>query len=110
MSSGKPEDCENTKRQLMHPDPISKNRTWLGHLVKYKDGTNAQCGTIDLMVLEGKYSISEIARKINNTIERVERHLNHLQTGDASVKASDMKPHKLRIVKGANDKIKFFHG
>lgn len=110
MSSGKSEDWENTKNQLMNPNPILNNKTWLGHRVKNKDGTDVQSGTIDLMVLEGKYSISEIARKINNTIERVEEHLDHLQTGDSRGKSSGMKPHKLRIVKGANDKIKFFLG
>jgi len=110
MTAGRPEDWENTKRQLMHPDPVSKNRTWLRHRVKNKDGTNAQCGTIDLMVLEGKYSIAEIARKINNTIERVEDHLEHLQDGSSRDRAHGTKPHKLKIVKGANDKIKFFLG
>lgn len=110
MSSGKPEDWENTKNQLMNPNPVLKNRTWLGHLVEYKDGTNAQCGTIDLMVLEGKYSIAEIARKINNTIERVKDHLEHLQDGSSRDRAHGTKPHNLRIVEAANDKIKFFLG
>ena len=114
MSSGKPEDWENTKKQLVNPDPVSKNKTWLGHHVK------KQSGTIDLMVLQGKYSIKEIAEEIDRIsdidmpfdarIKRVEDHLDHLQTGDSRGKASGMKPHKLRIVKGANDKIKFFLG
>ena len=114
MSSGKPEDWENTKRQLMNPDPISKNRTWLGHHVK------KQSGTIDLMVLQGKYSIEEIAEEIDRIsdidipfdarIKRVVDHLDHLETGNSRGRASGMKPHKLRIAKGANDKIKFFLG
>jgi len=62
------------------------------------------------MVLEGKYSISEIAQKINNTIMRVDDHLKHLQDGSSRDRAHGTKPHKLQIVKGANDKIKFFLG
>jgi hypothetical protein len=113
MSSGKPEDWENTKKQLMNPDPVSKNKTWLRHRVKNKDGTNAQCGPIDLMVLEGKYSISEIAQKINNMIMRVDDHLKHLQDGNSRGKAAGTKPHNLQIVKGANDKgmsSQYYHG
>lgn len=88
----------------MNPDPISKNRTWLGHHVK------KQCGTIDLMVLQGKYSIEEIAEEIDRIsnidipfdarIKRVVDHLDHLQTGNSRGRASGMKPHKLRIAKG----------
>lgn len=59
MSSAKPDDWENTKKQLMNPNPISKNRTWLGHHIE------KQSGTIDLMVLQGKFSIKEIAEGRN---------------------------------------------
>lgn len=107
MSSGNSDDWENTKKQLMNPNPVSKNKTWLGHLVKNKDGTNAQSGTIDLMVLEGKYTIDEIARKINNTIMRVEDHLQHLQGGNSRGRAAGTKPHNLQIVKGKNNTIMF---
>jgi hypothetical protein len=107
MTNGKPDDWENTKKQLMNPDPVSNNKTWLNHRVKNIDGTNAQCGPIDLMVLEGKYSISEIAQKINNTIMRVKDHLEHLQDGSSRDRAHGTKPHNLKIVTGANDKVMF---
>lgn len=63
------------------------------------------------------HSIKEIAEEIarisdadmsfDARIKRVEDHLDHLQDGDSRGKTSGMKPHKLRIVKLANEKIQF---
>ena len=104
MSSGMPSDWENTKAQLNNPYPVIKNRTWLNH------GVNTQAGIIDLMVLEGTHSIEHIASKIpeaSNPIKRVKDHLEHLQEGDSRQKNTDMKPHRLHIVTGANGAVMF---
>ena len=107
MSSGKPEDWENTKKQMLHPNPVSNNETWLGHRLERKNGTPYQAAHIDLMVLEGRYTVDEIAKKNNITIKRVEDHLEHLQDGDSRNKNTNMKPHRLKIVKAANGAVMF---
>ncbi len=99
MSSGKPTDWKNTKEQLLNPSPVSNNETWLGHRLERKDGTPYQAAKIDLMVLEGKYTVEEIAMKNNITVKRVEDHLEHLQDGDSRNKNTNMNPHKLKIAK-----------
>lgn len=107
MSSGKPTDWEDTKKQMISPCPVLGNETWLGHRIMKKNGSHYQAAKIDLMVLEGISTINEIAREINNTVKRVEDHLEHLQDGDSRNTKSNMKPHKLRIVKSVDGKVKF---
>ena len=95
MSSGKPTDWENTKKQLLNPNPVINNRTWLDH------AKDSQAGIIDLMVLEGKSTVEQIASRIpeaSDPVKRVKQHLEHLQDGDSRQKNTNMKPHNLRIV------------
>lgn len=109
MSSGQNDDLSNTKAVINGSMlKVSKAKTWLGHL------ENKQSGMIDLLILDGVYSVNEIAIKIEktfpgvtNAIARVSDHIEHLQTGDARNKASGMKPHYLKITKDAAGKVRF---
>lgn len=104
MSKGLPEDWDNTAEQLKNPNPCKDGRTWLRH------GENKQSGKIDVMVLEGRYSVSEIAdelaklelfdndKPLNYRIRRVKDHLLHLQDGESRGQASGTEPHKLKII------------
>jgi|GEM_PF-1861726 len=107
MSCGKPDDWENTKKQLISPNPVSNNETWLGHRLEKKDGTPYQAARIDLMVLAGRYTVDEMAKKNNISLKRAEDHLEHLQDGDSRNRNSAMKPHKLKIIKDTNGIVRF---
>jgi hypothetical protein len=110
MSSGGNDDRSNTKAVVNGSmSKVSEGKTWLDHF------ENKQSGMIDLLILEGIYSIRETANKVKyifpnvtNVSNRVQSHIDHLHDGDARGRASGMKPHKLRIIKGANYKIKIF--
>jgi len=99
MSSGKPSDWEDTKRQLQGSNPILDNKTWLRHRLTKKDGTPIQAAGIDLMVLAGTYTVKEIADKVGASIKRVENHIEHLKDGDSRNKNTNMLPHKLNVIK-----------
>jgi hypothetical protein len=109
MSSGRNDDLSNTKAVVKGSTPkVSGGKTWLGHL------ESKQSGIIDLLIIEGVYSIKEIAIKIEKTFpgvtnseKRVEDHIEHLKTGDARNRASGMKPHYLKIIKDAANKVRF---
>lgn len=102
MSSGISTDRDDTNRQLKDPQPIIDGKTWLRH------NPNKQSGMMDLLILEGKYTIVEIASKIGVTVKRVEEHLGHLgKDGDWRSKISGMTPHNLAITKDIYGKIKF---
>lgn len=109
MSSGQRDDLNNTKAVINGSMPkVSKRKTWLGHL------ENKQSGMIDLLILDGVYSVNEIAIKIENAfpgvtdaLARVLDHIEHLQTGDARNRASGMKPHYLKITKDVAGKVRF---
>ena len=61
MSSGKKNDPGNTRSVSKRKKPmVSRGRTWLGHF------ENRQSGLIDLLILEGIYSVKEIAVKIES--------------------------------------------
>jgi hypothetical protein len=85
---------------------VSRGKTWLGHL------ENSQSGLIDLLILEGIYSIKEIATKIENAFpgvtdseKRVEDHVEHLQIGQSRDRLQE--PHRLKIVMDSAGKIRF---
>jgi len=109
MSNGANDDHSNTKSVVDGSMPkVSSGKTWLGH------SENKQSGMIDLLILEGVYSLKEIAVKVEkafpgviNAEKRVEGHIQHLQTGDARNRASGMKPHCLKITTDAARKIRF---
>lgn len=109
MSSGRNDDHSNTKAVVNGAMPkVSGGKTWLGHL------EGKQSGLIDLLILEGIYSVKEIAVKIEtafptvtNSEKRVQDHIEHLQDGDARNRASGMKPHRLRITTDVARKIRF---
>ena len=85
---------------------VSRGKTWLGHF------ENRQSGLIDLLIVEGIYSVKEIAIKvekafpgITDSVSRIEGHIEHLRTG----KSADglQEPHRLKIVTDAAGKIRF---
>jgi hypothetical protein len=101
MTSGQGNDWEETQKQIANPAPIINGKTWLRHRV------DSQAGLIDQMLLEGAYSVEDIARELNRRftprslaarMQRVRNHIGHLQGGNAA----GVKPHKLRLkeVKG----------
>jgi hypothetical protein len=82
MSSGKKDNPSNTRSVMKGLKPtVSRGKTWLGHL------ETSQSGLIDLLILEGIYSVKEIATKIENAFpgvtdseKRVEDRVEHLQS------------------------------
>lgn len=111
MSNGRKEDWSNTKEQLRKPDPIKDGKTWLRH----KEGSKA--GTIDVMILEGRHTISDIAdelyrvcpnkRSLATQIQLVKGHIEHLQSGAGWGDASGREPHDLRIRTDSNRRVMF---
>jgi hypothetical protein len=107
MSSGNKDDLSNTRSMAKGAIPtVSRGKTWLGHI------ENRQSGLIDLLILEGIYSVREIAVKVESAFpgvtdsaKRVEHHIDHLQTG----KSADglQEPHRLKMVTDAAGKIRF---
>ena len=58
MSGGNKDDLSSTKSVARGVTPtMSRGKTWLGHF------ENRQSGLIDLLILEGIYSVKEIAIK-----------------------------------------------
>ncbi len=114
MSKLQPGDAFNTKMQLTNPNPVDGNKTWLRHKA---DG---ESGLIDLMILEGVYSIGEMIEKLvaNNTLtpknsaqweKRIRDHILHLSTtkGDSRNRASGQNGHNINIKTTAKGKIAF---
>ena len=105
MGTGIPGDRERTIEQLRDPTRNQGKVTWLRHRLC------SQSGMIDIMLLEGKYSVEEMAtqlqetypdRKFDNLCKRVRDHIEHLQKGDArdhsSLQRNDNhKPHFLKL-------------
>ena len=99
MSGGKKEHWQNTKEQIRKPNPIKDGKTWLGH------GEYKQAGVIDQLLLEGKYTLEELARELTTRglfrpelpwqarIARIRNHFVHLQEGDGRA----MSPHRLKL-------------
>ena len=109
MSNGRNSDRGSTKAVSNGSMPkVSDGKTWLGHS-EYN-----QSGMIDLLILEGIYSLEEIAIKIKkafptvkNAENRVKDHIEHLQTGNARGRAAGTKPHYLKITADAASKVHF---
>lgn len=102
MSSGSRDDQEKTEEQQRNPQPIKDGKTWLRH----RDGTMA--ASIDVMLLEGCYSVKEMAETLNERFEpkrlevrirKVKDHISHLQDGsdDSRRHMHAMEPHGLRL-------------
>jgi hypothetical protein len=107
MSSGNKDDLSNTKSVAKCVIPtVSRGTTWLGRF------ENRQSGLIDLLILEGIYSVKEISIKVEkafpgvtDSVKRVEDHIEHLQTGNSRDRLQE--PHRLKIVTAAAAKIRF---
>ena len=109
MSSGNKDDLSNTKSVARSVIPtVSQGKTWLGHF------ENRQSGLIDLLILEGIYSVKEIAIKVErafpsvtDSVRRVEDHIKHWRTGDSRGRSQGMEPHHLKITTDAAGKVRF---
>jgi hypothetical protein len=109
MSSGNKDNLSNTISVVKGIIPVvSQGRTWLGHL------ENRQSGLIDLLILEGIYSVKEIAIKVErafpgvtDSVKRVEDHIEHLREGDSRGRSQGMEPHHLKITTDAAGKVRF---
>jgi hypothetical protein len=98
MSNGRIGDWENTLEQMKNPNPIKDGFTWLRHKA------DSQADVIDIMILEGRYTIDEIADKLDSIfgiinrksrIGRIKSAIDHY-TIHMNV---NMKPHNLKIIK-----------
>lgn len=113
MSNASLSDLSTTMNVIFKKIESTKgNKTWLNHL------TNKHSGTIDLLILEGKYSIEEMAQELGKKfvgqdknrdtwIKRVKGHMDHLMDGSWQDRSSAMKPHGLKTVIGPDGKIRF---
>ena len=101
MSLGGSDDWYFTRVQLRHPKPIINDKTWLRH------GENTQAGIIDLMLLDGTYSLDKMVDKLNRKFgskksdiqrkSRIKDHFTHLQEGTRLDLNNGRKPHRLKI-------------
>jgi len=93
-------DWERTEEVIQKKRPATEEgKTWLRHSKDKRDGF---CYRIDLEILKGTHSESEIAKAVGCTIKRVKRHLTHLQ----EEKDKKREPHHLKI-KEVKGKIMF---
>jgi hypothetical protein len=106
MGTGKPGDKEKTIEQLQSPKREVGKFTWLRHRTK------SQSGMIDLMLLEGRYTVEEMAARLQSYFpdrafamlcKRVRDHIDHLGDGDkrdhSLHRKDNHKPHKLKVEK-----------
>lgn len=101
MTSWQKNDWLETQEQLKNPNPIHEGKNWLRH------GEHTQAALIDLMILEGKHSIKDIAVELNKKfkktatinacIQRAKDHMEHLQQGSSRDKISGRKGHQLKL-------------
>jgi hypothetical protein len=113
MSSGQINDIHETKVQKDKRDTQDTGANWLRHRA------NTQAATIDTMILEGEYTIEQIAARLNEReakkyllsrrIRRVKDHIAHLQdgVGDSRGKSHGMKPHDLKVRADSAGKLSF---
>jgi hypothetical protein len=113
MTTGQRNDKEATKAQIMNRTQSITGATWLRHRA------NTQASVIDLMILEGRFTIEDIAKALNDRelkkqplsqrIKRVEDHIAHLQdgVGDSRGHWNGMKPHGLKIKIDSANKLRF---
>ncbi|MGD8389514.1 MAG: hypothetical protein PVG49_20375 [Desulfobacteraceae bacterium] len=102
MSTGKPEDPQQTAELLRLIRPEGAGTTWLGHSV------NQQSGCIDMLLLTGDFTREEMAgvlsrrygeRPLKEWRRRINAHFAHLQAGERGNRSSSMKPHGLKLKK-----------
>ena len=114
MSQMRIDDRDNTIALLKKNRVVIDNKTWLRHTA------DSESGLIDLMVLEGRYTIIEmidlLSKKTNlkqksksQWEKRIRDHLLHLSTseGDSRNKASGQGGHNLPIIERPGGTIKF---
>ena len=114
MSKSQPDDESNTINQLKNPNPLDGNKTWLRHKA---DG---ESGLIDLMILEGKFSIEQMIDKLNKNpnlkiknrskwLKRIQDHILHLKTieGDSRNLSSGISGHNIKIKQATTGEILF---
>ena len=114
MSQLHSSDKTNTIEQLKNAKPVNVNKTWLRHKA---DG---ESGLIDLMVLEGCFSIQKMAielsknpalkaKSINQWEKRIKDHILHLSSteGDSRNRASGVGGHNLRVKETSSGAIAF---
>jgi len=105
MSNGKLEDLEHTREGRTQS---VFGKSWLRH----KEGTQAYM--IDYMLLEGQYTLDDIAqilidnnlcpeRQLGQVKARVKMHIEHLQDGHNC----GQLPHGLRVSERANGELYF---
>ena len=109
MTTRQKGDWEATREQLSWPTYSPTGETWLRHRA------NSQAAMIDFMILEGKYTIVEIAQRLNQIeartlpllqrILRVRDHIEHLKEGGSAIRRQ--KPHGLKIKTDAQGKLSF---
>ncbi|MCK3683978.1 hypothetical protein [Maribellus sp. YY47] len=104
MSKAREEDIQNTMKLVRKPNPVSKGVTWLRHHI------DAECGLIDLMILEGTYTIEmmidalidkpKFHKKTRKQWEkRISDHILHLSTeeGDSRNQINGDGGHNLNV-------------
>lgn len=113
MSSGRVGDWQATKEQKIIRSSESPSINWLRHRL------NSQAATIDEMILDGGYTIENIAERLNyiesrkfnisHRIRRIRDHIAHLQDGigDSRGKSHGMKPHDLKVKSNSQGHLSF---
>lgn len=113
MSSGRVGDWQATKEQKRIRKSENPSINWLRHRI------NSQAAIIDEMILEGGFTIENIADRLNaveskkysitHRIRRINDHIAHLKdgVGDSRGKSHGMKPHDLKIRKNAQGHLSF---
>lgn len=95
-------DERETIRLLKRPSPTDGKKTWLGHKIGYESGT------IDLLILEGKYTLKDMIRILKQdhsfrkkTDEEWERrimnHIEHLSTIEGDARNFTTRGHNLSV-------------
>ncbi|MDX8338780.1 hypothetical protein SLH46_06285 [Draconibacterium sp. IB214405] len=95
-------DEQDTIKLLKRPNPIDGHTTWLRHRI------GSEAGTIDLLILEGKYTIKDMIRilKQDHTFRkktdkewerRVMNHIEHLSTIEGDARNFTTEGHNLKV-------------
>jgi hypothetical protein len=106
MSRGHQGDPALTQQVFAQPTPLVGGKNWLRH--------SGEAQAIDAMLLDGKYTIEEMADMIRHLsdknsgnlpklIQRVKQHLAHLQ----ETWNGEMEPHHLKLRKDEEGRWSF---
>jgi hypothetical protein len=101
MSSGEREDRGKTEKHMKEKKPCANGKNWLRHREA------SQAALIDDMLLEGKYSLGEMASELNRRFgqrpaskrnQRIMDHIRHLRTSyDEPDYPEGQKGHGLQV-------------